>query len=173
MWEASRRKRARDWLNQDKISWINCCFSVFMLYVAWKRGLPWKFACFVLFRPIKKRSFHLMCVLDLFFRTLAVNSISDFFPTHIVSKKITMFKFLPHHSQVTGLALNIMQTHIFHVSQKVAHLFEFACVGQQMRSASELYPVIVWTDISITYSVNVETVKHRNKGKENRSCELR
>ena len=37
-----------------------------------------KFARFVLFRPIKKRSFNLLCVLDLFFRTLAVNSVSDF-----------------------------------------------------------------------------------------------
>ena len=48
-----------------------------MLYVAWKRG-PWKFAPFVLFHPIKKRSFNLLCVLDLF-RMLAVNSVSDFF----------------------------------------------------------------------------------------------
>ena len=29
-------------------------------------------------RLIKKRSFNLLCVLDLFFRTLAVNSVSDF-----------------------------------------------------------------------------------------------
>ena len=34
---------------------------------------------FVLFRLIKNRSFNLLCVLDLFFRTLAVNSGSDFF----------------------------------------------------------------------------------------------
>ena len=32
------------------------CFSVFTLYVAWKRGLPQKFARFVPFFPIKKRS---------------------------------------------------------------------------------------------------------------------
>ena len=37
-----------------------------------------KCACFVLFHPIKKRSFNLLCVLDLFSRTLAVNSVSDF-----------------------------------------------------------------------------------------------
>ena len=37
-----------------------------MLYVAWKRGLPRKCARFVPFRLIKKRSFHLLCVLDLF-----------------------------------------------------------------------------------------------------------
>ena len=49
----------------------------FMLYVAWKRGLPRKFARFFLFRPIKKRSFNLVCDLDLFFRTLTVNSVSD------------------------------------------------------------------------------------------------
>ena len=42
-----------------------------------QRGLPRKFAPFVLFRLIKKRSFNLLCVLDLFFRTLAVNSLSD------------------------------------------------------------------------------------------------
>ena len=56
---------------QDK---LNCLlFSVvvvgvlllfFMLYVDWKRGLPRKFAHFVLFRPIKKRSFNLLCVLN-------------------------------------------------------------------------------------------------------------
>ena len=33
-----------------------------MLYVAWKRWLPRKFARFVLFRPIKKRSFNLLFV---------------------------------------------------------------------------------------------------------------
>ena len=37
---------------------------VFMLYVACKRGLLRKFARFVLFRSIKKRSFNLLCVLD-------------------------------------------------------------------------------------------------------------
>ena len=42
-------------------------FSVVLLYVAWKRGLPRKFARFVLFRLINKRSFNLLCVLDLFF----------------------------------------------------------------------------------------------------------
>ena len=50
-----------------------------MLYIAWKRGFPRKFG-FVLFRLIKKRSFNLLCVLDLFFRTPTVNSVSDFFP---------------------------------------------------------------------------------------------
>ena len=34
------------------------CFSVFMLYVVWKRGLLWKFAPFVLFFPLKQRSFN-------------------------------------------------------------------------------------------------------------------
>ena len=43
-----------------------------------KKGLPRKFAHLVLFCPIKKRSFILMCVLDFFFRTLAVNSVSAF-----------------------------------------------------------------------------------------------
>ena len=40
---------------------------VFLLYVAWKRGFPGKFARFVLFCLIKKRSFsfNLLCVLDL------------------------------------------------------------------------------------------------------------
>ena len=71
--------------NWHKTSWINCSFvlcfflSVFMLYVARKRELPRKFARFVLFRPIKKRSFNLLCVLVLFFRTLVVSSVSDFF----------------------------------------------------------------------------------------------
>ena len=52
--------------NWHKIIWIHFCFSVFILYIAWKRGLPLKCARFVLFRPIKKRSFNLLCVLDLF-----------------------------------------------------------------------------------------------------------
>ena len=53
--------------NWHKISWINyLLFSVFLLYVTWKGGPPRKFARFVLFRPIKKRSFKLLCVLDLF-----------------------------------------------------------------------------------------------------------
>ena len=49
-----------------KVTWINGCFfpSIFMLYVAWKRGPPRKCARFVLFRPIKKRSFNLLCVLE-------------------------------------------------------------------------------------------------------------
>ena len=50
--------------NWHKIKWI-VCFSDFLLYVAWKRGLPWKCARFVLFRLIKKRSFNLLCDLDL------------------------------------------------------------------------------------------------------------
>ena len=49
-------------LTQDKLVSL---FSVVLLYVAWKRGLPPKFACFVLLRPITKRSFNLLCVLDL------------------------------------------------------------------------------------------------------------
>ena len=31
-----------------------------------------------MFRPIEKRSFDLLCVWDLLFRTLAVNSVSDY-----------------------------------------------------------------------------------------------
>ena len=50
--------------NWHKIRLIHC-FSVFLLYVAWKRGLPRKFARFVLFRPVKKRSFNPLRVLDL------------------------------------------------------------------------------------------------------------
>ena len=73
MWEAGGRKRARDWL-----------FSVFMLYVAWERGFPRKFTRFVLFRPIKKRSFNLLCVLGLFFFVFFQNAGSQlcfrFFP---------------------------------------------------------------------------------------------
>ena len=53
-------KRARGWLS----------FYVFMLYIAWKRGLLRKFACFVLFRPIKTRSLNLLCVLDPIFRSV-------------------------------------------------------------------------------------------------------
>ena len=53
--------------NWHKISWIYCnLFFVFMLYIAWKRGLPPKFACFDQFHLIKKCSFTLSCALDLF-----------------------------------------------------------------------------------------------------------
>ena len=44
---------------QDKLVSL---FSVVLLYITWKRGLPWKFAHFVLFHLIKKRSFNLLCV---------------------------------------------------------------------------------------------------------------
>ena len=36
-----------------------------MLYVAWKKeDFLEKFARFALFRPVKKRSFNLLCILD-------------------------------------------------------------------------------------------------------------
>ena len=44
-----------------------------------ERGLPRKWPRFVLFRLIEKRSFNLLCVLDLFFTAVAVSSVSDFF----------------------------------------------------------------------------------------------
>ena len=49
-------------LAQGKLNWL---FVFLLLYLAWKRGLPRKFARFVLFRLLKKRSFSLLCVLDL------------------------------------------------------------------------------------------------------------
>ena len=75
-------KRSRDWLKI--IQSVSCpfpsvslppqtytrqvelivCFSVFLFYIALKRGLPREFARFVLFSPIKKHSFNLLCVLD-------------------------------------------------------------------------------------------------------------
>ena len=39
--------------NWHKISWISCLFFCFMFYIALKRELPWKFACFVLFIQLK------------------------------------------------------------------------------------------------------------------------
>ena len=75
MWEAGGRKRAWDWLalflllvSHIKLTQVelNVCFSVFLLYEAWKRGLPWKCARFVLFCPIKKRPFNLLRALDLY-----------------------------------------------------------------------------------------------------------
>ena len=44
--------------SRKKIRLLNCLFFCFMLYVAWKRVLPWKFARSALFRSIKKRSFN-------------------------------------------------------------------------------------------------------------------
>ena len=64
---------------------VNCVFffflSVFMLYLAWKRGLPRKCARFVVFFQLKSFRFNLLFVSDLssFFRTLAVNCVSDVF----------------------------------------------------------------------------------------------
>ena len=54
--------------NWHEVRWINWVFfsSVFLLYVACKTRLPRKCARFVLFRPIKKCPFNLLCVLDLF-----------------------------------------------------------------------------------------------------------
>ena len=50
-------------LTQDKLNF----FSVFMLYVAWKRGLPRNSARFGLFRPIKKHSLISCVFVGLFF----------------------------------------------------------------------------------------------------------
>ena len=46
--------------NWHEISWIDClffCCCCCFLYVVWEWGLPRKFARFILFRLIKKRSF--------------------------------------------------------------------------------------------------------------------
>ena len=63
MWEAGGKKRAWKWL---KLVELFVFLLFLLLYVAWKRGLPPKCAHFVLFRPIKKHSFNLLCALDLF-----------------------------------------------------------------------------------------------------------
>ena len=48
--------------NWHKLSELIVCSSVFMLYLAWKRGLPRKFARLVLFGPIEKRPLYcLVC----------------------------------------------------------------------------------------------------------------
>ena len=47
--------------NTTENSWFD---SFLLLYVAWKRGFPQKFARFVLFHLIEKRSFNLLCVFD-------------------------------------------------------------------------------------------------------------
>ena len=94
----------------DKLSELIVCFSVFRLYVAWKRGLPRKFARFVLFRPIKKRFFLIsfgFFYSFLFFRTVAVNFISDLFPptslTPIFSKMLFALKpFDYSHTEATA-----------------------------------------------------------------------
>ena len=64
MSEAGRRKRAQISLMPFSVCQFPVCFSVFMLYIAWKRGLPQKCSHFVPFRPIKKPSFDLLCVLE-------------------------------------------------------------------------------------------------------------
>ena len=59
-----------------------------LLYVAWKRGLPRKCARFVLFRPIKKRSFNLLCVLGPFF---SIYFVTEFLPLSIFSVSLCFF----------------------------------------------------------------------------------
>ena len=63
---------------KQKNKTINSTYLVSVGCGRMTEGLPRKFARFTLFRSIKKRAFHLLCVLDLFFRTLAVNSVSDY-----------------------------------------------------------------------------------------------
>ena len=53
-----------------------------LLYVAWKIGRPQTFACVVLFHPIKKRSFNLLCVLDPFSECWQSALFQIFFVTH-------------------------------------------------------------------------------------------
>ena len=45
---------------------LNCLFLCFYVVSSFKKKTSSKFADFVLFRPIKKRSFNFLCVLDLF-----------------------------------------------------------------------------------------------------------
>ena len=61
-----RCSEAGGWINWHKISWI-IFFFWFYVVRSLKKRTSRKFAHFVLFRPIKKRSFYLLCVLDLFF----------------------------------------------------------------------------------------------------------
>ena len=92
---------------QDKLVWL---FSVVLLYEAWKSGFPRKFARFVPFRLIKKRSFNLLCVLDLFFRTLAVNSVSDFFKNKQTNKQNKPLLKMCKDALMSGLMVAINNT---------------------------------------------------------------
>ena len=58
-----------------------------MLYVARKRGFPRKFARFVLFRPIKKHSFNLFCVLTKASVYLLYRYLTAFWPMCMPSRQ--------------------------------------------------------------------------------------
>ena len=60
-----------------------------MLYVVWKRGLLRKCAHFVLFRPIKKRSFDFLCVLDPY-RFQSTMTTSFFLPNFTMDWHLTL-----------------------------------------------------------------------------------
>ena len=55
-WQKEKGTRLTDVKKKKSV-----CFPVFMLCVALGRGLLRKFARFVLFHPIKRHSFHLVC----------------------------------------------------------------------------------------------------------------
>ena len=92
---------------QKKVELI-VCFSVLLLYLAWKRGLPRKCAHFVLFHPIKKRSFNLSCVLDLFWEPWQSTLFQIFLhvsrlgagSTHVNPQALTCWHRLPSFLQV-------------------------------------------------------------------------
>ena len=75
-----------------------------MLYVAWKRELPRKFARFVLFRPIKKRYFNLLCVLDLS-KNLSTISAADRFTINLGAVVLWVIKAQHSWSQMVNTNL--------------------------------------------------------------------
>ena len=102
-----------------------------MLYGAWKRRLPWNVSHFVLFRLIKKRSFNFLCVLDLFFRKLAVNGVSDLFLEDIgKSALISIIKLIENFECVICLEVTLY----IWLNVKIQGLTCFAecCPGMQI-----------------------------------------
>ena len=139
------------------------CFHV----VHTKRGLPKKFACFALFHPVKKRSLNLLCVLDLFFRTLTANSCSDFFSPVFdkkEKKKVDIFSSCEQMDLTFTLPLFWLRTVLFidpdgncvlYYSTFFYSYEKCECVMISVRPVSQL-SVCVWQKLHYINMINVK-----------------
>ena len=91
-----------------------------MLYVVRKRGLPRKFARFVLFRPSKKRFLNLLCVLDLFSERLQSTPFQIFFifficlSVYFIPVQVWLFFMFCTHCQRWLIIMNLFLTTPLH-----------------------------------------------------------
>ena len=77
--------------NWHKLSHLIVCFSVFLLYVVWKRGLPRKFHVLSCFVHVKSVPFNLLCVSDSRSKSrIFVNSTVNFYYGNLLSKLLNI-----------------------------------------------------------------------------------